>query len=436
MDNIIIIGAGVSGLSVSYHLRKQHTVFETEKHPGGLCKSVRIGGCTFDYSGHFIHFHHPETTKLINGKLLRGNISTINRKAWAHTHGAYIPYPFQANLYALPADIRKECVDGVLKRPRKKLSGKKNFYEWSVETFGAGITKYFMKPYNEKLWTVPARTLTTEWSLPFVPRPSRKEILMSAAGPAEASRNLGYNASFSYPESGGIQALIDSLSEKTADLRTGTKITKVNLKNKYVEDSEGEIHYYDTLVSSAPLDELIKMASGVPPEISAAAKKLRCNSVYCLNIAFSEKYAGPGLAGKHWVYFPEKRFNFYRAGVYSNISQGMAPQGMSSMYIEISAPGGRRLGKNSAFEDVKQGLVAAGILAPGPKIEIVEWLDMPHAYVIYDRNRADAVKTIQEFLIKNNVRSIGRYGAWKYSFMEESIWEGMQLARELNDKAD
>ena len=178
------------------------------------------------------------------------------------------------------------------------------------------------------------------------------------------------------------------------------------------------------------------MLDVVPAEIAAAAKKLRWNSVYCLNIAFAEKYAGPAAEGKHWVYFPEKIYNFYRAGIYSNISPGMAPRGMSSMYIEISAPGGKKPDKKSAFSKVKRGLVSAGILRAGTKIDIVNWLDMPHAYVIYDRNRAGAVKTIQDFLLKNGVRSIGRYGAWKYSFMEESIWEGIGLAKELNDKTD
>jgi protoporphyrinogen oxidase len=292
-----------------------------------------------------------------------------------------------------------------------------------------------MRPYNEKLWTVPIKTLTAEWAAPFIPRPSKKEILLGAtASPAVRGKNFGYNASFYYPESGGIQPLIDSLALRTADLKTGTKIIRVNLKKKYAEASDGKKYHYDTLVSSAPLNELIKMTSDVPAEVAAAAKKLRWNSVHCLNIAFDNKYAGPNLAGRHWVYFPQKIFNFYRAGVYSNISPRMAPRGMSSMYIEISTPGGGSLDKKSAFAKVKRGLVSAGILAPQPKIDIAGWLDMPYAYVIYDRNRAGAVKTIQEFLLQNGVRSIGRYGAWKYSFMEESIWEGMRLAKELNDK--
>jgi len=29
------------------------------------------------------------------------------------------------------------------------------------------------------------------------------------------------------------------------------------------------------------------------------------------------------------------------------------------------------------------------------------------------------------------MRFIGRYGAWKYSFMEESVKEGLETAREL-----
>jgi protoporphyrinogen oxidase len=57
---------------------------------------------------------------------------------------------------------------------------------------------------------------------------------------------------------------------------------------------------------------------------------------------------------------------------------------------------------------------------------------MPYAYVIFDKEREKALKTINEWLNKNNIYSIGRYGAWEYSFIEKNIADAAKLAKTLN----
>jgi protoporphyrinogen oxidase len=431
MGKTIIIGAGITGLSVAYHLKKPCTILEREQTPGGLCRSARTsGGCTFDYSGHFLHFHHPETKKLVERVLLKGNIEKIERDTWIHTHGVYVPFPFQANLFALPEKIKDECVRGAGDRPALPKTKFLSFYRWSVATFGAGITKYFMKPYNEKLWTVPAETLNSDWTAPFVPKPSLKEIISGAE--AGRQKRYGYNASFYYPKNGGIQSLIDALAENVNGLVTGAEIESIDPAGKSVTTRRGEQYRYDSLVSTMPLVKLAGMINGLPPAVKRAADKLKWNTVHCLNIAFRDKYAGPELRGKHWVYFPEKKFDFYRAGVYTNISRRAAPKGYCSMYVELSAPGGKGFNGRAALPGVKDGLIRSGMLDGRVKLEAADWFDIPFAYVIYDRDRAGAVAAIQKYLKEAGIHSVGRYGAWKYSFMEESLWEGKLLAEKLN----
>jgi len=52
-------------------------------------------------------------------------------------------------------------------------------------------------------------------------------------------------------------------------------------------------------------------------------------------------------------------------------------------------------------------------------------------YVVYDFNRTPAVNAIFRHLAKTGVESIGRYGGWKYSFMEETILDGKRAAERL-----
>lgn len=240
MGKTLIIGAGITGLSVAWHLEGPYLVLERARKPGGLCASEKINGCTFDYSGHFLHFHHPETRSLVENVLLKGNLDAVDRSTWIHTHGCWVPFPFQANLHALPPAIREECVRGARKRPALAKKKFTSLEEWSLSVFGAGITKYFMKPYNEKLWSFPAAKLNSDWTAPFVPKPPLKEILEGAE--SASGRRYGYNARFYYPRSGGAQALIDALAARVSAkgrLSLGAEVRSVDLDRKTVTTLAG-----------------------------------------------------------------------------------------------------------------------------------------------------------------------------------------------------
>ncbi|OGR92487.1 MAG: hypothetical protein A2V88_01125 [Elusimicrobia bacterium RBG_16_66_12] len=53
-------------------------------------------------------------------------------------------------------------------------------------------------------------------------------------------------------------------------------------------------------------------------------------------------------------------------------------------------------------------------------------------YVVYDFARTPAVTTIFRHLAGLGIESIGRYGAWKYSFMEETLLDGKRCAERLS----
>jgi len=429
MAKVIVIGAGITGLSVGYFLGSDYEIFEKEDSPGGLCRSVKARGYTFDYSGHFLHLHNENTKRFIL-KLLSGNIKEINRKTWIYIHGNYVPFPFQANLYYLPEKIRKECLESFIAR---RETESRSFYGWSVSTFGKGITRYFMRPYNEKLWTVSSKTLTSDWVAPFVPVPTLEEIKNGATAPQ--NKKFGYNASFYYPVKGGIGALIDSLHKTAGNVRLGLSCDRIDYKNRIIETSDGRKTHYEFLVSTQPLFKLIESIKDVPGKVKDASKELRWNCVFCLNLGIVFDKNQTSLAeGRHWIYFPEKKYPFYRVGFYKNIMPSSCPPGRSSMYIESSFSPHEKTNEKALLKKSLNALKEIGILKNGNKIELVNSLKMPVAYVIYDSNREKALGTIQRFLISKGIYSIGRYGGWEYSFMEKNILDAKKLAEELRTK--
>jgi hypothetical protein len=57
------------------------------------------------------------------------------------------------------------------------------------------------------------------------------------------------------------------------------------------------------------------------------------------------------------------------------------------------------------------------------------------AYVVFDPHRAAVRDRLLDLLLERGVQSIGRYGAWTYSGMEDALLAGRQAARVVSGEA-
>ncbi len=433
--DVLILGGGLAGLSTAYHLNRlggvSSLVVEKEPAVGGTAGSVRQGDFTFDHTGHLLHLHDPYGKRLIL-RLLGKNVARRERNSWIYSSGVHTRYPFQANTYGLPPRAVEECLTGFLETvhwPKPPRSA--SFRDWCLSAFGTGISRSFMFPYNEKLYRIGLSKLTTEWQGRFVPKPKPAEVLLGALDDQRAG--FGYNASFHYPLRGGIQVLPDALAArlKAGQIRTRSPVRRVDLREKAAEvEGIGEIRY-ERLVNTLPLPFFLDMVEGLAPDMRRARRALRYNTVYNINLGIARS----NISDKHWIYFPEKRFVFYRAGFSSNFSPHIAPRGATSMYIEIARRPDEKVSLPGLERQVLDGLRACGILRLSDRLLARAWMPIRCAYVVYDFNRTPAVNAIMGHLAKKGVESIGRYGGWKYSFMEETILDGKRCAERLGGRA-
>ncbi len=431
IDNLIL-GGGITGLAVAARLSEilpKSSAVETlivEKSPftGGLCRSVAKDGFTYDYSGHLLHLRRPDIRKWVFN-MLDGNLREVSRDARIYSEGRLTKYPYQMNLWGLSGSTVKECLAGLIDASiaarAPKPSG--SFLKWSLDIFGGGITKNFMKPYNEKLFRLSAKDFNAEWCGGFVPRPSLEDALRGAF--SDAHKAVGYNASFFYPRRGGIQSLVDALeirARRACEIRAGVSAEKIYPDSKRAILSDGSEIKYRRLVSTIPLKDFARACGMKSP-----ADNLRAAPVVCFNLGVKGN-AGHGV---HWMYFPEKKFNFYRVGFYSNINPASAPAGHYSMYVEVSFPSGKRRDIARALDGAVSGLIDAGLIGSPSKIVSLDIRPMPNAYVVYDFARANTVEKIRKAVNGKNVYLAGRYGAWKYSYMEESLAEARGVAESI-----
>ncbi len=427
--NIIIVGAGLSGLSAAFHLKRDYEIFEKEDSPGGLCRSKNIKGFVFDFGGHLLHPKRAYTKELIKA-LLKKNIRCLSRNSWVYSFKRFTRYPFQINTFGLPVFVKRECVIEFIKarlRNTNSASSETDFSRWIYRNFGKGIAMHFMIPYNKKFWTVHPKRLTCDWIDNFIPIPTISEVIAGAF--RDYPKNVGYNSRFLYPLQGGIGCLSGSFARHIKGINFGMELTKIYPEKRTIEFKNGRKYKYDRLILSIPLVELKDIIQDeMPQRVKSAFKSLKFNSIFNLNLGLKKS----NLSDKHWVYFPEKDFIFFRVGFYSNFSEAMAPRGCYSIYAEVSYSKLKPIDKKNVVSRIIADLIKAGLISNRRNIVAEDITDIKYGYILYDRYYPRAIKDITAYLNKNDIDMIGRYGRWRYMTMEDTILDGKDIAKKIN----
>jgi UDP-galactopyranose mutase len=422
---IPILGAGLAGLSAARNLRGEHLILEKDARVGGLCKSVNIDGFVFDYAPHIL-FTRDDHIRALFEDQLEGNLLRHTREAFIYLQGAFARYPFEVNLHNLPEDVIQECIDGVVNR---KTSEATNFEEWIYSTFGDGIAKHYMIPYNRKIWKYDLSKMNIDWISGRVPSPSVEEMKEGAAGTLK--REFGPNAEFMYPKHGGIGALANQLSEDL-NISTGSDVVEIrasstDVKVRYEREGETREISAEKVLSSIPLPDLVDRLHDPPEEVVKAAGALIYNSLVCVNIGVRT----PEIIDKHWLYFPEEDLIFNRISFPMNFSEHTTPGDASSLLVEVTHRE-ESLDLEKARDRVMDDLINTGILEEEDVIEVCDTSAFKYAYVIYDLDHAKNVRIIHDYLERVNVVPIGRFGEWEYFNMDKAILSGRNAASRIS----
>jgi UDP-galactopyranose mutase len=421
---IPILGAGLAGLSAARNLRGDHVILEKDARVGGLCKSVNINGFIFDYAPHIL-FTRDDHIRALFEDQLKGNLLRHTREAFIYLQGAFARYPFEVNLNNLPEDVIQECIDGVTNRKAIEAT---NFEEWIYSTFGDGIAKHYMIPYNRKIWKYDLSKMNIDWISGRVPSPSVEEMKEGAAGTLK--RDYGPNAEFMYPKHGGIGALANTLA-KGLNISTGSDVVEIRPSGtdvivRYERERKTKEISAEKVLSSIPLPDLVGMLHDPPEEIVKAAGDLVYNSLVCVNIGVRT----PEIIDKHWLYFPEDDLIFNRISFPMNFSEHTTPGDASSLLVEVTHRE-NSVDLESIRDRVLEDLIKTGILEEEDEIMVCDTSGFKYAYVIYDLDHAKNVGIIHDYLESVNVIPIGRFGEWEYFNMDKALLSGKNAASRI-----
>ncbi|PKG33909.1 NAD(P)/FAD-dependent oxidoreductase [Methanoregula sp.] len=421
-----ILGGGLTGLTLArlLHERGEEViVLEAEPAPGGLCRSVKKDGFTFDIGGSHIIFSRDTEVLAFMRRMIEGNEQRNNRNTKIFYKGTFVKYPFENGLYELPMEDRFLCINGFVQNliAVERGEGEKpgNFREWIYHTFGPGIAECYMVPYNEKIWKYPTEKMSLHWVDGRIPRPPVEDIIKSAIG--IETEGYTHQAVFSYPLDGGIEALIRSIAQPIEKcIRNGFCITSVRKSDTAWLISNGsETIHADKVICTIPLQHLLPCLDNIPADIRAACNALVYNSIACITIGIK----GP-LPPISWMYIPDKKLGMTnRLSFPSNFSRHAAPEGCSSILAEITYQPGDEvamLPDAALIEEVTHMLEEMGICTRDRVVfSAVE--RQPFAYVVYDLAYQKNIAIVKEYCTNAGIPLVGRFAQFEYLNMDGVI---------------
>lgn len=454
---ILILGAGLSGLSASYHIgHKKCLLLERQDRPFGHIGCERRDGFTWDQGPH-VSFTKHEYVKQLFERSVRGQLHEIDVKVGNYYKGHWIDHPAQTSLYQVPEPLRSACLESFLNtRDQVARESPANYQQWLDAAFGSVFANTFPSVYTKKYWTLPADALTTDWVGERVLYPEVKDVKTGAVH--SLNRPTHYISRIRYPEKGGYQSFADGL-RVGSNIHYGAEVVSIDLRSRVVWLANGDHFEYDQLINTLPLPIFVNACVGVPTSVIEAARELICTQLLLVNVAAPHHTLRP----EHWMYVYDADKLTTRINCTEHLSAFNAPQGWTGVQAEVYFSRYRplpldpeRVGEQVEHELIKLGLVDPMLYPAGVTshrhLKYVQW-----ANVVFNRGTAPALQMIWQWMegfglvrepddlhpltdwsgelepLKDGTSLFmaGRFGQWKYYWTDDCVLRGKRISESI-----
>ncbi len=431
MKNILIVGAGINGLTLGYKLKDNYniTIIEKENKIGGLARSFKYGSFSYDIGPHRFHTDDKQVLQFIK-EVLKDDYTTLLRKSQVYLFEKYHDFPLRASsLFKLPIRIIfKSCVDLIF----KKRYPQKNFTSFILNKYGKTLYNCFFKNYTEKFLKIPIEEVHIDWAITGLDRAiiDRKvkvgnlfELVKSSLMPKPIKTE------FIYPKE-GIYIFSDKLAKfiqnKGGKIITNSRIEKIDYSEGRINKvilNDGSIISPELVIWTAPLDEL-----------SSKLDIKNTGLAYLSLIIYNLEIDGEPKRDYQWCYYGEDNINFVRITNPYFFSKKNIPPRKTGLCIEFNCMEGDELWKNpeKVIEDIKKDLLKCKLIDKVDNLKKVHIEKIPSAYPIYRYDYKDNLNLLLEHFKKlENLILSGRCGKFWYNNMDHSIRDAFDTAQKI-----
>jgi protoporphyrinogen oxidase len=443
--DFVVLGGGVAGLTIAREMvraGRSVTVIEKSPHVGGLSRTFRRDGFSFDLGGHRFHSNNADVVRWLQ-ELVGGDLLTVRRRSRIHIDGRFVDYPIRLG-QAVGAFGLSKAAGIAASYAKVLLSGRepeaRSFEEWVIRRFGRVLYEIYFKPYTEKVWGLPCDQLSADWASQRISLPSLSEavyraLVRSKHPPATIVSH------FYYPRAGYgtiCDRLADEIVAGGGGVLTGTSPRRLvfHADEAVVQAGQGDGPAATLrcrhVVSTIPLDALLQIVPGDPEvEQAAGAARLAYRGVILVFIALDR----PQVSADSWTYFPSPTLLFGRSHEPKNWSPALVPgPGVTSLALEVFASPGddswqaddRALVDRAVAELDEVGGVAAREVAGA-------WvLRVPDAYPVYSLGYGDRLGRLRAAMARwPRLSLVGRTGSFCYRNVDGVVEDCFRLAGAL-----
>lgn len=421
--DVLIIGAGITGLSAGAILGKRATVLEKNTIAGGTAQSHVFGDYWFDHTVHFLLMEDKGLLHWVKS-LMGDSLKFSPLVVWVNTSEGRVRYPFQLNLGGLPKEKQMKCLYDFCSVYFNQ--GEINSYrDFLLNTFGQSMCDIFFFPYNEKSWKYPLDEMDGSGQTWNIHKPTPRDIMEGMKEPNKTRGDFNTQGYYPIPPKGqtprGIKLLSHALADEVYNIIYDAEVVNIDIKSKCVTFTDGNkfgYYYYNKLLSTIPLPQLMWLCA--PPErLKRDVNTLKWISMQSIVVSVK----GKRTSDCHYEYFSDTKIPFNKVTYTTEFDPYSAPDDGYGLLLEV---------KDSNYpENIIDILYETKVLKRDDKVvDVNSWIVDP-AYVVFTKNTHRIVADCHEWLQSNNITSLGRYGNWEYSSMAKNIKDGVEYATQL-----
>jgi protoporphyrinogen oxidase len=435
--DVLILGAGLTGLAAASELGQYALVLEKDYRPGGLVKTECFNGYWFDHVIHILHFTDEVTEARIR-KLLGSDLVPCPPEAWVETLAGTVRYPFQMHLSGLDRETICRCLRDLAEvtfDPEDKTPS--NFEEMLLQTFGKAMCEVFLFPYNRKVWKRPLNILAPSGFQWNISHPEFEKVVMGALSKDFEYRVYNANGWYPRPQNGaavrGMEVLSRVLAQRVTDLRLQHTVENIDLETHTVTARCGgqalDFRFRAGCCATLPLPQMVRMCKQAPKDLRQACDTLTRNRVF--SVALSIRGPRPTQQG-HWRYYSDESLIFTRLVYMHEFDPACAPVNGWGLLVEITEPAENPIkDSQEVLSRVRADIRRVGALPSGCEIIDEHLMIIDPAYVVFTVDNQKIIEQARAFLMAYDITPLGRYGQWEYSSMAMVMRDGFLWGEEM-----
>ena len=443
---VAVIGAGPAGMTAALQLSRggvEVAVYEAGQCVGGLARSLDLWGQRVDLGPHRFFSTDARVNRLWLDVVGR-EYAMVNRLTRIYYRRRFFHYPLKPlnAFWNMGLPDAALCLASYLReqlRPRFPTPAAVSFESWIVRRFGRRLFDMFFKSYSEKLWGIPCRELSADFAAQRIKKLSLPEAVTSALSPRRGRRHKTLVDRFPYPL-GGTGSVYEKMADRLRDYggqihlqRPVRRILHEDFDVQGIELQSGRVEYFDHVVSTMPLTDLVRGLADVPVDVQAAADGLRFRNTLLVYLHVDSD----SLFADQWLYIHAPDLKMGRVTNFRNwVPQLHGEARTTILAVEHwcndsdpiwIAPDDRLI------EQATRELRSTRLLRDEP-IMAGHVVRARRCYPVYRRGYREHIERLADYL-RNfcGLTPIGRYGTFKYNNQDHSILMGILAAENLLD---